>query len=484
MSDVEILEQFVARQDEAAFELLLRRHGPMVLKVCRQALFDPHDVEDAFQATFLVLVCKASSIRVEESLGPWLYRVASRTSARARAKRRRRRDREVPSEEHPEPSVTDDPDRVEIPRVIQDEIGRLPERLRAPVVLCYLEGMTHELAARELRCPVGTVRSRLARARAILQKRITRRGFVIPAAAMTAVLESSSRAAALPPQIQRSLIKLATRFASGSASIRGGVGVSASVANLLEGVLNVMRVKKLASVAGALLAVGAMAVVVGTSAFPAAGQTDDGPDTRLEIKDGKTIGPDRRPMRSARVKPGPQVVTKTYYMGDLIGTKPPGPGESGRPIVDLRPLIDLIASTVVRGSWNIQNGAGNDITFQFDRGGRSRGNAASEPVGTITPFLPSASLVIRCTPEVHNEVGDLLRRLRRLLDARNNPGVDLDREEDKLGLPPHTTDPKPVVPKQFSGRAVVRPSEDNRARIRELLDALRQEVEKLPKDHD
>ena len=149
--DGEVLERFVERRDEAAFELLLRRHGSMVRNVCRQTLFDPHEVEDAFQATFLALICKASSLRVEGSVGPWLYRVASRISARARANRRRRSEHEVPIASLPEPTSRDDPDRGEIPRVVHEELGRLPERLRAPLILCYLEGMTHELAARQLR---------------------------------------------------------------------------------------------------------------------------------------------------------------------------------------------------------------------------------------------------------------------------------------------------------------------------------------------
>ena len=113
---------------------------------------------------------------------------------------------------------------MEVPRVVQEELARLPERLRAPFVLCYLEGMTHELAARELRCPVGTVRSRLARARALLHRRIARRGIATPSAALAAVLESSACASAVPPHLPRSLVKLATRFASGSASIGGGSG--------------------------------------------------------------------------------------------------------------------------------------------------------------------------------------------------------------------------------------------------------------------
>ena len=108
LSDREILERFVEDRDEAAFEVLLKRHGPMVLNVCRQTLFDRHEVEDAFQATFLALVCKASSIRIEGSLGPWLYRVASRTSARARANRRRRGERERSGDVLPELPTCDD----------------------------------------------------------------------------------------------------------------------------------------------------------------------------------------------------------------------------------------------------------------------------------------------------------------------------------------------------------------------------------------
>ena len=130
LSDGEILERFVHHRDETAFELLLRRHGPMVRNVCRQTVFDPHEAEDAFQATFLALVCKARSLRVEGSLGPWLYRVASRISARARANHRRRSEREHSGDRLPDPSASDDPDRGELARVVHEELSRLPERLR------------------------------------------------------------------------------------------------------------------------------------------------------------------------------------------------------------------------------------------------------------------------------------------------------------------------------------------------------------------
>jgi RNA polymerase sigma factor (sigma-70 family) len=480
LPDGEILGQFVERRDEAAFELLLRRHGPMVRNVCRLTLFDPHEVEDAFQATFLALVCKARSLRVEGSLGPWLYRVASRISARARANRRRRREHEVARDSLPEPSALDDPDRGEISRVVHEELGRLPERLRAPMVLCYLEGMTHELAASQLRCPVGTVRSRLARARSLLQRRITRRGLAIPAATIAA-LESSSRAAALPPQIARSLIAVAAQFTSGSASIRSGMGVSASVTVLMEGVLNVMRVKKLVSLAAALVAVGALAVVVGVSGFPAAGQTGDAGDD----PGAGTVAKGVQPLERASEKPGPETLVKTYYVGDIIMPRPLGPGASApnRRLVDMRPLISLITSTVARGSWRVFdgqgmtsaalgsdkgkafNGRGNDITSQYVRPGRGRGDGPSRPVGSITPFFLSISLIVRQTPEVHEEVAELLRGLRRLLDSTENPGVVLEEEEERLGLPhqAHPTDPKPVTPQPIGGKALIPPSLKNPA---------------------
>src|SRR5271166_236908 len=204
MSDRQVLERFVERHDEMAFEVILMRHGPMVRNVCRQILFDPHDVDDAVQAVFLVLVRKARSIRIEGSLGPWLYTVAGRVAARARANRRTQWARETSRSDLSEPSYSALGDDYEIPLVVHDELGRLPQRLRAPLVLCYLEGMTHDLAARELDCPVGTVRSRLARARSLLHRRMTRRGLTLSATALGGVLEANA-GAATAAQLPRSL---------------------------------------------------------------------------------------------------------------------------------------------------------------------------------------------------------------------------------------------------------------------------------------
>ena len=179
LTDRELLERFAASRDSAgelAFATLVARHGPMVLSVCRRMLRDPHESEDAFQATFLVLVRKRSGIRIDASLGPWLYGVSVRVARRVRNHASRRRWFELDesiAEPAVEPNATSDRD---LRFAIDDFLAELPANYRAAIVLCYLEGLTHEEAASRLRCPVGTVRSRLARGRAILKKRLARAG--------------------------------------------------------------------------------------------------------------------------------------------------------------------------------------------------------------------------------------------------------------------------------------------------------------------
>ena len=181
LTDGELLERFAHRRDEAAeaaFETLLARHGSMVLTVCRQVLGDAHAAEDAFQATFLVLVRRAASLRVREpgSLGPWLHGVAYRIALKARqgAARRQARERRAAMPAFGGPSLA--LEQGELQALLHEEVNRLPAKYRAPVVLCYLEGRTHDEAAAALRWPVGTVRGRLARARDRLRARLTRRG--------------------------------------------------------------------------------------------------------------------------------------------------------------------------------------------------------------------------------------------------------------------------------------------------------------------
>ena len=171
LGDRVLLERFAERRDasdeaaEVAFAALVERHGPMVLRVCRAVLGDRHEAEDAFQATFLVLASRARSIRRGDSVGSWLHGVALRVANRARWRSARRRHHE---RRHAEMTATTEADeshsRVpdDVDRVLHEEIGRLPEKYRRPVVLCYLEGLTHDQAADQLGWPVGTVRRRLA----------------------------------------------------------------------------------------------------------------------------------------------------------------------------------------------------------------------------------------------------------------------------------------------------------------------------------
>ena len=206
LSDRQLLERFVARRDpagEAAFAALVTRHGPMVLGVCRQLLGDRHHAEDAFQAVFLVLARKAGSIRDPDLLGNWLYGVALRTSRKARVRlgppsQGRGGPLDEASRSRTRPSPADQPaiDR-EQAEALHDEIDRLPGAFRLPVVLCYFEGLTLDEAARRLRCPAGTLRSRLARARDKLRRGLTRRGVVLPAAALAAVLDARSASASV-----------------------------------------------------------------------------------------------------------------------------------------------------------------------------------------------------------------------------------------------------------------------------------------------
>ena len=240
LTDAQLLGRFAAGDGEAsglAFEALMGRHGPMVLRVCRGVLRDPHDAQDAFQATFLVLVRKANSIRDRDSVASWLHGVALRVSHHARAADARRRRLEREEGERigllsMEQAVDDLGPR------LHEEVGRLPERYREAVVLCYLEGHTCEDAARVLRWPVGTVKSRLARARERLRVRLTRLGLA-PSSALE-VPTSPRNLNPLPPSLARATAEAASRFGARSAAPASALDAFA----LAEGVLTMMSLAR------------------------------------------------------------------------------------------------------------------------------------------------------------------------------------------------------------------------------------------------
>jgi RNA polymerase sigma factor (sigma-70 family) len=257
LTDGQLLERFLAGPDdggEVAFEALVARHGPMVLGVCRRALVDPNDAADAFQATFLVLVRKARSIRVDDSLGRWLYGVSRRVASRARASAARR-PRSVDGEIDAIEARSTDPDRFELASLLDEELARLPESFRSALVLCDLEGLTHEEAARDLRCPVGTIKSRLSRGRERLRVRLTRRG-LSPFSMMIAPI--------VPALLAESAVR-ASMLSVVSVKSAAEV-VSASAVAIAEGVLKSMNGIMLKLAASALFSIGVVATGAGVLA--------------------------------------------------------------------------------------------------------------------------------------------------------------------------------------------------------------------------
>jgi RNA polymerase sigma-70 factor (ECF subfamily) len=293
-TDRHLLRRFAVHREPGAFEALLRRHGPMVLGVCRRVLPDVHDADDAFQATFLVLMAKAGAIRSPELLANWLYGVAYRTALRARANAAKRKVHErqagimATAARNPEGVWTD------LRPLLDQELSRLPEKYRVPVVLCYLEGKTNEEAGRELGWPKGTVSGRLARARDLLRTRLARRGVALPTGLLAVVLAENALAAPVPAPLFIATVKAALLGAVGPAAAAGAM--SAPAAALAEGVLKTMFVTKLNVAAALVLAVGVVATGTGVLTHQALA--------------GKAAGLQEQPARAAadndKPKPAPK----------------------------------------------------------------------------------------------------------------------------------------------------------------------------------
>jgi RNA polymerase sigma factor (sigma-70 family) len=264
-TDRDLLVQFVADRAEDAFAELVRRHGAMVLAVCRRVTGHAQDAEDAFQAAFMVLARRAGHVNRPELLGNWLYGVAYRTALEARTARRRVKE-QLPVSEVPElaaPSADDDS--ADLRRVIDEELAKLPEKYRAAVVLCDLEGLCRKDAAGRLRIPEGTLSSRLAYARKVLAGRLTRRGLTASAGAIATALGSDAAATTVPHQLILFTARAATRtFAGGM--VPPDV-LSNRVTSLTDGVMKAMIVTRLRLMAGAgmvalsLIGLGAAAVI-------------------------------------------------------------------------------------------------------------------------------------------------------------------------------------------------------------------------------
>jgi RNA polymerase sigma factor (sigma-70 family) len=302
ISDCQLLEAFITRQDAAAFGVLVRRHGPLVFGVCKRVLGHTQDAEDAFQVTFLVLARKAATVVPREALGNWLYGVAYRTARRARAVAIRRRAREKQVETMPEP-ITKPPRPVpDWEPILDDELSKLADKYRLPLVLCDLEGQPCKQVALRLKIPLGTLFSRLSRARRALAQRLRERGIDSTGGALAIILDGKVVLAQVPHRLVSRTIQAATTVAVGSVTT---VPLSANVAALTQGVLKAMFWNKL-KVVSAVLSLAVVCLVGGTGTLVSRAVQLDAPMSKL---------------RQAPNEDREQAVKLSYRLGDILSAR-------------------------------------------------------------------------------------------------------------------------------------------------------------------
>jgi RNA polymerase sigma factor (sigma-70 family) len=449
LSDGQLLDRFVARREGAVFEAIVHRHGPMVWGVCRRVLRNHHDAEDAFQATFLVLARKAASVMIREKLGNWLYGVAYQTAMKARAVRTKRRVREVQvSEDMPEPMVVPHELRDALAESLDSELSRLPEKYRIPIVLCELEGKTHKEAASQLGWPIGTVSSRLSRARTMLARRLSRPGMTLSGVSLAVLLAQDVTSASMPTQLIGSTARAASLFAAG-----GTVGVvSARVAILTREVMKMMLLSKLKISVAMLVVVSALAVGGGDLAYraqatePALLQaTEPSQEETIQgswvsestVRDGKTLeqskgatfkfGKDTLMIlyEGGRLEPG----THKYKLGtsdmpktiDLKTTRPNGKEMASKGIYSLKgdTLIICLAEPGAHRPTDLRARADSRTTLvvlrrggkQNEAGPRTKGEApSSAPTGNFDPTQRVSDDVQRLIDEKSEELRQLLAK--------------------------------------------------------------------------
>jgi len=304
LTDGQLLERFANDGDEAAelaFAALVERHEAMVWRVCLAIVRDEHEAEDAFQATFLILVRKARTLWVRDSLGPWLHQVACRTATCLRSTAGRRREHErrcAEASQTGRPVATDAAQAVDA-AAIHEEVGRLPEKYRAPIVLCDLEGRTHQEAARSLGWPIGTVKSRQSHARNLIRDRLARRGLGLAFAGAAFESMKQMTLATTPKEISRAAVTAAMRL---SARLSTGAEASAQVLALSQHVLRSLLWSKLSVVAVTALAIGIAAGGSGAYLDGAQGPgTLDGPSASRKVSDRAAVAPPDAKLRAQRL---------------------------------------------------------------------------------------------------------------------------------------------------------------------------------------
>jgi len=407
VSDAQLLGRFAVGRDEAAFELLVWRYARLVFGVCRRVLHDLHDAEDALQATFLALARQAGRINRREAVAGWLHKVAYRVALTARAKRARRAAHERPlrvAEDVPAPPEDTTPaESADLRAVLDQEVSRLPDRLRAPVVLCHLEGKTIDEAALLIGCPRGTVASRLARARERLRTRLARRGLVL-AAGLAAV--SQAGAAPRPVSLISTLVRAAVHSTAAGAAADGAV--SLKVVTLTEEVLRAMFFQKLktvtfvlVAVAGVLLAGGGLAVHLRAGARPEPAE----PAARETPNDARRAGADpAAPSKSVVVRHPVRRKVAPYedYTGRLeaLRTVEVRAGVSGR-----------LLKVLFKAGADVKEG---DLLFEIDP-------------RTYQLALDKAAANLAVAEAQKKQADANLKRVRKLLDANAIGREEVDK---------------------------------------------------------
>lgn len=425
LSDAELLGRFLEQQDEAAFHGLVRRHGSMVLEVCRSVLRNTADAEDAFQATFMVLASKASSVRKAASLGSWLHGVAYRTACNAqrRAAIRWRCESQVAT---PEATRPDDLAWQEVRAIVHEEVRGLGEAYRAPLVLCYLEGKTHAEAATQLRLPVGTLKGRLERGRAMLRSRLVRRGLGPTAGVIAAAWPASAPSASVPKLLSAYTVKAAGAFAADQAA----TVLRPELVVLTREVLKIMLYTRLKSVALIVLVTGMLGGAGGLATFAVradpAGESRSTerpavPEEGAKAPDGAAsaggLAFQQTPLASPRAAESEGKARETKgsaFGGGVVDA------DTGKPVEGLAVVVGRLVAGKPAGELKLKADAAGRFRFELPR------DWADPPDARIT-------VSVQAPP------GFVARPYRHNYSDRQDVGVSVDelRREQALGIPPY-----------------------------------------------
>jgi RNA polymerase sigma factor (sigma-70 family) len=340
LSDAQLLARFVGARDEPAFTALLRRHGPMVLGVCRRVLRNYHDAEDAFQATFLILARRAGSVARRESVACYLYTVAYRAALEAAAAiaRRRVRERRVEPMPHQPVEPHETPDWKPL---LDRELDRLTQRYREAVVLCDLEGRTRKEVGRMLGVPESTVSSRLARGRSLLAKRLAARGVVLTSAVLAIGLATETASANVPAALVGRTVQIATIVSAGRS-----LAASTAAVVLMKGVMKAMLMKKLRLVVGAAMLTAAIGAIgfasrSGTEAWAQSPAQPKGADTEPLLRErGRAVVADdalRREVEDLRATVRVLLRENHSLQQELETIRGGGAGPAGKGVADTVP---------------------------------------------------------------------------------------------------------------------------------------------------